>query len=436
MKTTRYMAAAIALALAAASCSSRDDETATTAAARETTTSATAPAEELRATDTGITADEIRVAVIADVDNPIRPGVFELAFDGMRAWEAYVNDRGGIAGRRVKVDFLDSKLNPDEYRNAVITACENAFAVVGGLAVFDGSTDDLVGCGLPDIPANAISAEHRTAPNSFAVNPSIPGTELVGAFRWFLDNVDGCCAQYTLVPNQPIARETVLQGINAADEIGFTRVKDLEVAGEELNYTPFVLELENVGATYVRSGLDYVSTVRLRKEAAVQGVDAVAVWDCLIQCYTPSLISEGGSAVEGQYVSIQHNPFEDAGEIPAMQAYLDYSERTRGGTGSFGLNAFAAGLLFEQVANEIVGRDGPNGLTRQAMIEALPQVEDFTADGLFGPIAIGARQPPGCFVLLQVQGGEFVRVHPAEPTEIDCSPENLHETHVVEPGGR
>ena len=75
------------------------------------------------ASDVGITAKTIRVAVIADVDNPIVPNVLQGIVDGVKGWGKYVNANGGIAGRKVQVDFIDSKLNPNDARNAMIKAC-------------------------------------------------------------------------------------------------------------------------------------------------------------------------------------------------------------------------------------------------------------------------------------------------------------------------
>ena len=64
------------------------------------------------------------------------------------------------SGRKVVVDFLDSKLNPNETTNAEISACQNDVATVGTSAVFLTSVDNMRNCkdstgavtGLPDIP--------------------------------------------------------------------------------------------------------------------------------------------------------------------------------------------------------------------------------------------------------------------------------------------
>src|SRR4051795_3609743 len=90
--------------------------------------------EKPKATDVGITDKEIHVAVIADVDSPLAPNLFKAAVDGMKGWAKYTNSKaggGGLAGRKVVIDFLDSKLNPAETKNAEITACQNDVAAVG-----------------------------------------------------------------------------------------------------------------------------------------------------------------------------------------------------------------------------------------------------------------------------------------------------------------
>ena len=91
--------------------------------------------EKPTATEVGVTGKEIRIAVIADVDNAVIPGLFQGSVDGIRGFAKYINAKGGLAGRKVVVDFIDSKLSPDEACNAIVRACEEDFAMVGTSAV-------------------------------------------------------------------------------------------------------------------------------------------------------------------------------------------------------------------------------------------------------------------------------------------------------------
>src|SRR5437588_13008881 len=81
--------------------------------------------EKPAATEVGITATEIHIAVIADVDNPFAPGLFQASVDGVKGFAKYINATGGLAGRRVVVDFYDSHVNPSQTRQAEISACQN-----------------------------------------------------------------------------------------------------------------------------------------------------------------------------------------------------------------------------------------------------------------------------------------------------------------------
>src|SRR3954447_18053366 len=77
-------------------------------------TAASGAAEKPTATEIGVTATEIHIAVIADVDNPIVPGLFQGAVDGVNGAAKYLNSKAGgrgVAGRKLVVDFTDSKLN-------------------------------------------------------------------------------------------------------------------------------------------------------------------------------------------------------------------------------------------------------------------------------------------------------------------------------------
>ena len=195
------VAAVAALALFAAACGSDDDDAdddpvATTqapASEATTTTTTAAPddglglglgeeggeggtttttmmdpceAEELEATEIGVTENTIRVLVMADVGSPLAPGLFQGSIDGTNAWAEFVNDNGGLACRQIEVIEHDSQINPTETTNGFLNACEEALALVGSTALFAFNVDDLNTCpdsegneiGIPDIPERVVEA--------------------------------------------------------------------------------------------------------------------------------------------------------------------------------------------------------------------------------------------------------------------------------------
>ena len=134
--------------------------------------------EKPKATEVGVTATEIHIGVVADVDNPFAPGLFKGAVDGVKAGAAYLNSKaggGGLAGRKVVVDFYDSKLNGNESRNATIQGCQNDYALVGTSALFLTQVEDIVNCadqagaatGIPDMSAVSTGVPESCSPMAF-----------------------------------------------------------------------------------------------------------------------------------------------------------------------------------------------------------------------------------------------------------------------------
>jgi Periplasmic binding protein len=189
-------------------------------------------------------------------------------------------------------------------------------------------------------------------------------------------------------------------------------------------YTSDVEAIKTHNSTYARDGGDYVSNVFLRKEAQVQGVDTVKVWDCSAQCYDSRLISTGGSAVEGQYVWLSFLPFEDKGHNGELDTFLQYDTAPD----AFGAEAWVAGQVFATAVKAVVARTGPNGVTRPALLGAIHGITDFDDNGFIAPTNIGGKIGSKCEIGLQVQKGRFVRVDPVTPGQFDCSGAEITET--------
>ncbi len=408
--------------------------------------------EPLEATEIGITADTIKIAVIADVDNAARPGLFQGAVDGMEGFVKYINKEGGLAGRDVELEFIDSRLSADEARSALIRACEESFAIVGSSVLFLNNVDPMVSCadingaptGLPDVPILQTEVAHQCSPVSFPViagqlvcdtqNDS-PQTYLTrqGSVKYHLRENDDLSGVWLIPSDLQSTVNATLPIIEGAQKAGVEAVEEFRVSAlaQQSEYTPFVQAIKS-GANYALSGLDYKSTVTLRREATIQGVTSVEVWDCTLQCYDQKLIEEGGSDVEDQFSSIFFIPFEERKQNAAVDAFLKNTGKDN--ADGFGAQSFVAGLFFRDVVNAVVEADGNNGLTRARFLEEAANIRDFTAeidgDAMIGPTDVGGHVPNGCFVLVQVQDGKFKRVYPKEKGTLDCKKRNLVEVQL------
>jgi hypothetical protein len=399
----------------------------------------------------GVTADTIRIAVIADVDNAVRPGVFRGVVNGVEAFGKYINGtKDKLAGRRVQVDFIDSKLSADEARNAVIRACQEDFAIVGTTALFLNNVQPMETCvdkagqvaGLPDIPTLQTEVSHQCSPISFPVIASAldcatrdqkPQTysARVGQVNYFErknKDLHGVWVipsdlRSTITSTTPVALGEQKAGIKADEDL-------IRKTGQatQSDYTPVAQAIKQHNSTYAESISDYRTSVFMRKESNVQGVTSVKVWGCSLTCYDAKFLAEGGADVEGHYSSLFFVPFEEAKQNKSVNAFLK-AVGGRSKADGFSAQAWTAGLFFRDVVNNVVKAHGNNGLTRANFLEEARKIHDFRADvggeGMLGPTDVGGKKPNGCFVLLQVKGGKYVRVFPKEKGTLNCDSKNV-----------
>jgi hypothetical protein len=401
--------------------------------------------------DIGVTASTIKIAVIADVDNPARPGLFQGTVNGVQAFGKYMNStKGKLAGRNVEVDFIDSKLSADEARNAVIKACQEDFAIVGTNALFLNNVQPLESCvdkagqatGLPDIPTLQTEVAHQCSPISFPViAPALdcatkdqrPQTyqSRVGQINYFKSKnkdlhgiwVIPSDLRSTITATLPVAEGEQKAGVKADDP----PIQKSALATQS-DYTPVAQTMKDKSSTYAESISDYKSSVQLRKESKVQGVNSVKVWGCALQCYDAKFLSEGGADVDGQYSSLFFIPFEEAKQNKSVNAFLK-NVGGRDKADGFAAQAWTAGLFFRDVVNNVVKANGNNGLTRARFLEEAAKIHDFKAEvggqGMLGPTDVGGHKLNGCFVLTQVKGGKYVRVFPKEKGTLNCDSKNV-----------
>jgi hypothetical protein len=401
--------------------------------------------ESLEATDIGITSTEIRITVIADVENPFQPGLFKGSPDAINGFADFINDNGGLAGRELAVDFIDSRLSADEARNAIVSACENSFAIVGTSALFVNNVDDLVGCvdsagqatGLPDFPVVTTESVHQCSPVSHPINPPTldcatrdehPQTYRAntGPTSYYLKQHKGDLTGVWIYPSDlKSAKDSQVPGFTAQQEKGIELDANYDVSARapQSVYTPIAQQIKADGTTYARSGLGFASTLSLRKEAKLQGVNSVKVWDCAVQCYNKQLIEQGGADVEDQYIYLTTVPFYNEAKSNKMTAdFVKYTGKDR--ADGFGAQAWAAAVYFRDAVNKVVEEGGNNALTRERLLTAAESINGFTAEGMIGRTDVGKGIQTDCFALVQVQDGEFTRVFPKKKGTFSCNKSN------------
>ena len=440
MKRSRWVALAVALVVSVG-----------TLAATAVTAGAQSGSEKPKATDVGITPTEIHIAVIADVDNAIVPNLFKASPDAVKGVAKYLNSKaggGGLAGRKVVVDFYDSKLNANATTNAEIQACENDVAMVGTSAVSLASVDDMRNCkdstgaaiGIPDIPFVTTALVQQCSDQSFPMAPpqvecstkdQHPQTFHANVSRGLYYNQKFGKGKlhgvYVFGNDSKSARDSSFTSLGALRDIGIKSDKDFDVSGfaNQSAYTPVIQEMKNAGSNYGQA-VTASAMVLMRKEATLQGLNTVKVWDCGVGCYDKQFLSSGGADVNDQYVDTLFLPFYSKADQKANKMTGNFVKYTGADkVASFGAYAWAAGIAFRDAVNAQVKAGGVNSVTRKTIFEQLNKIHKFDAEGMFAPIDLAGRQISNCSVTMQVKNGTFVRVSPTKPGTFKCWPNGI-----------
>src|SRR5580700_402286 len=86
----------------------------------------------------GITSKSVTVGSISDISSPIA-GLFEGAKVGTQAYFAYINSKGGVNGRKLILDGMDSAFSSGTVANEAASIAAHDFAIVGGFSLLDGA---------------------------------------------------------------------------------------------------------------------------------------------------------------------------------------------------------------------------------------------------------------------------------------------------------
>lgn len=403
----------------------------------------------LEATDIGVTEDTIKVVAMADVENPFAPGLFQGAIDGVNAWAERLNSEGGIACRQIEVIVHDSQLNAVEATNGFLVACDEALALIGTNALFANDTTDLQTCedahgnaiGVPDFAYITTEPVHQCSVVSFATsrpNNTCPfdGTgertaqSQVGQVQWVQETLEPDLNGVYLIPiDLPSVIPTSMPQVRSFQEIGVVIDAEFGISGlaTQAEYGPYLQVMRDSTSNFAYTGSNDQSMIKWRSEARAQGFDDEGViWMCQLACYTPTFLEQGGDTVEGTYVWLWFLPFDEVDQNQELADFMESIDKPF--PEAWAAGSWAAGVLFEQVINDIVAEGGPNAITRQSVLDGARNLSSFDANGWWGPADYTTTQNIiPCFMLLQVQDNAFVRVHPEEQGELDCNPDNVVE---------
>ena len=364
------------------------------------------------ATDIGVTGDTVVLGNVSTLSGPV-PGLFQGAVIGAQAAVAYQNSKGGLFGRKFKLEVRDDQFDTGQNRNATLELLGKAFAFIGSFSLYDSAAVGEIGkSGIPDV-TYSLSADRRALPNNFSVEPSPRSGAPTGVFNYFKKKF----------PQDVTAVGTIYSDVSkashfdykaAAESVGWKYVYERAVQATETDFTADVVRMRQAGvkAIYLVA-VDYKTVARLAKAMAQQNFkpDFFLVNGA---GYDPNLVSLAGDSVEGMYNSQPYAMFggEDAGVLPEVKLFNEWVQKVKPGykPDLFALFAWSSGRLLFQ-AMETAGAKAK----RADVIAALKKIDDFSANGILAPAGPASKRPPDCELIAQLKGGKWSRYDTPPP---------------------
>jgi len=409
--------------------------------------SAGAAAKVPPASDVGITPTQIRIAVVADEQPSFSPGLFVKNVKLVQAWANMLNSHGGLAGRHVVVDACDSKGDPNIAANCFIQACSKDFALVGtaeALGIANIST--FAKCpnakgqaiGIPNLEAFADTLAEQCSSVVFVIggdstrcatanDPRQTFTVPVGDLEYLSTHFKGLHGIYiTSSTNGSLAaayEATFKIGVQHGIKNDGTGLYPSFALAAQSAMTPLISVIKAHGSTFAFDGAGGFNATALVKEAAVQGVNTVKVWDCN-DCYSTAYVQQAGAAGNNTYSTLSNLPFFSEYNLnPALKALVKEIGGVQNMDG-LSLLSFNVALLFQNAVQKVVA----SGVTldRSSLMHVLRTKEtSFNAEGILGPTNVSAGLPSPCQVIVKLINQKWHRVFPTKPGTFDCNPANV-----------
>ncbi len=240
------------------------------------------------ASDTGVTANDIKVGAIVGLTSPLGPTTFSGSLYGAKAYFDALNAAGGVNGRKVTfVQCDDHGSGPDN------AACvrklvddEKVFALAGVAAFNYDGAPYLNSKGVPDIAGQPIGNAYDQYPHLYSLygsyyprdggRPGYGGTLYAGTenYRWLKENLNTKTAgvvYYNVAPSQRYAK-SVADGLR---QEGYT-VIEKEINLGLPNFDAAVLDMKSRGVDVIFDAMEDTGNLSLCKSMQAQGLTVKA----------------------------------------------------------------------------------------------------------------------------------------------------------------
>jgi ABC-type branched-subunit amino acid transport system substrate-binding protein len=371
----------------------------------------------------GVTAKTITVGSISDISAPI-PGLFEGAKVGTEAYFAYINSQGGVNGRKLILDGMDSAFSSGTVGTEAHTIATNDFAIVGGFSLLDGAEQSAIDAAKLPTVTQVLSPTLYTDPNLYSAIPLVTGGEITGPFKWLKSKYPQAVKAIGLIGSNAAATAVTAEHTyhNLTYSLGYKWLYSRDASFTETTFIPDMLKMKADGVKMVFEPTQqgaYIST--MAQEMKQEGLDAILVSGA--NAYEENF--DPGSAGNGTLITGVTALYmgQDAKAVPAVATFDKWAKKVDPQTelDLYTLYGWINAQLFVQAL-----RGAGANPTRASLDAQLDKITSFNASGLISPQDPAQKIPGQCWLAAEYENGTWQRISPDPKSGYICSPKGFY----------
>jgi len=370
----------------------------------------------------GVTANSVTVGSISDISSP-SPGLFEGAKIGTEAYFAYINSRGGVNGRKLILDGMDSAFSSGKVANETKNITTNDFAIVGGYSLIDGAEQPAIDAARLPVVTQVLTSNLYNDPNVYSAIPVTNGDQS-GPYKWLKKRYSGAYQAVGLIGTgaAPSAVNSEHRIRTMTYSLGYKWLYERDASYTETTFLSDVIKMKAAGVKIVLEPTlegDFISN--LTQEFKQQGLDAVLVGADNIyeKGFNPG--AAGNGSVKYGVTSLYMG--EDAKVIPAVATFDKWARKVDPSTQ---LDLFTLyGWINAQLFVQALKGAGANP-TRSSLVAQLNKITSFNASGLISSQNPARNLPGQCWLAAQYENGKWARISPDPKSGFVCDPNGFY----------
>ena len=367
----------------------------------------------------GVTPNSITVGSISDISAPIA-GLFEGAKVGTQAYFAMINSEGGVNGRKLMINGMDSAFSSGTVGNDAQNIATNDFAIVGGFSLLDGAEKTAIDANKVPMITQTLDPSLDLDPNVYAPIPVVNGGEAVGPFKWLKSKYPQQVKSVGYIGSNSAATAVTAEHTfhNLTNSLGYNWIYDRDASFTETSFLPDMIKMKNAGVKMIMELTQqgaYIST--MAQENKQEGLNAVFFTGASAYeaGFNPGAAGNGAllTTVTALYMG------EDAKVIPAVATFDKWAKKVDPQT-QLDLYTLYGWISAEMFVQALKGA-GTNP-TRASLDAQLDKITSFNADGLITTQDPAKKIPGQCWIAAEFNNGKWHRIAPDPKAGFVCNP--------------